>query len=41
MSAENALWSFHCCTCNGLGIDGDGQNCRDCKGTGIDNHTDD
>ncbi|MFG2071695.1 hypothetical protein [Nonomuraea maritima] len=41
MSAESALWAFRCCTCNGTGIDGDGQRCRDCNGTGIDNHTND
>jgi hypothetical protein len=28
----------HCCTCNGTGLDGDGDTCRDCDGTGIDNH---
>ncbi|WP_171074832.1 hypothetical protein [Nonomuraea basaltis] len=27
-----------CCTCNGSGLDGDGDTCRDCHGTGIDNH---
>ncbi|MGW4967369.1 hypothetical protein ACWEPL_60025 [Nonomuraea sp. NPDC004186] len=27
-----------CCTCNGTGLDGDGDTCRDCDGTGIDNH---
>lgn len=36
-----ALWAYQCCTCNGSGLDGDGLTCRDCTGTGIDNHTDD
>jgi hypothetical protein len=27
-----------CCTCNGRGLDTDGDTCRDCDGTGIDNH---
>jgi DnaJ-class molecular chaperone len=27
-----------CCTCNGSGLDGDSDTCRDCHGTGIDNH---
>jgi DnaJ-class molecular chaperone len=26
-----------CCTCNGTGLS-DGDTCRDCHGTGIDNH---
>ena len=27
-----------CCTCNGMGLDADSRTCRDCDGTGIDNH---
>lgn len=27
-----------CCTCNGSGLDGNGDTCRDCHGSGIDNH---
>ncbi|MFB9622702.1 hypothetical protein [Nonomuraea helvata] len=28
---------YGCCTCNGTGLY-DNQTCRDCDGTGIDNH---
>ncbi|MEV0827669.1 hypothetical protein [Nonomuraea rubra] len=35
------LGAYRCCTCNGSGVDDDNQTCRDCTGTGIDNHTDD
>ncbi|WP_431894215.1 hypothetical protein [Nonomuraea sp. bgisy101] len=27
-----------CCTCNGTGLDSDGDTCLDCQGIGIDNH---
>lgn len=36
--AEAPLTRCRCCTCNGAGIDADGDTCRDCDGTGIDNH---
>lgn len=29
---------YGCCTCNGTGLDCDRETCRDCHGTGIDNH---
>ncbi len=29
---------YRCCTCNGTGLDGDRDTCRDCHGTGIDNY---
>ncbi len=29
---------FACCTCNGTGLDGDRETCRDCFGSGLDNH---
>ncbi|MEV5328995.1 hypothetical protein AB0K67_33110 [Nonomuraea sp. NPDC052634] len=38
MTAEEPVTRGRCCTCNGTGLDGDGETCRDCHGTGIDNH---
>ncbi|MFI6174498.1 hypothetical protein ACIA8R_03050 [Nonomuraea sp. NPDC051191] len=32
------LANGRCCTCNGTGLDGDSDTCRDCDGSGIDNH---
>ncbi len=29
---------YRCCTCNGAGLDSEGEACADCHGTGIDNH---
>ncbi|MEQ4724921.1 hypothetical protein [Nonomuraea sp. B19D2] len=33
-----SLIHCRCCTCNGTGLDADRDTCRDCDGTGIDNH---
>jgi DnaJ-class molecular chaperone len=30
--------AYACATCNGTGLYDDDDTCRDCSGTGIDNH---